>query len=254
MAGKPQKTKPAPRGHTGTTTRGHTKDQRIQRLGRVTIYKRGKTYYLYYREAGKTIRQKVEGNLASARLAASHVNTALEEKRPSPLRFQRIAPDRFVRGYLDYCEHVAGHSFRTVNRYRAALERFQEFAEDKGIGSIDQVTEGTVEEFVKWLRQQKRTRNGAAVGKQEPYSVAGIKFILSTCRTAMNWARKRGHLSPYGDNPFSSFRLEVVRDRKTPQSRQMLSKEQATAFFEACDGWQQPIFLTLALYGLGSEN
>ena len=238
------------RGHTGTTVRGNTKDQAIQRVGRVTIYKRGRTYYLYYREAGKTLRHKVDGDLASARIAASHVNMALEEERPSPLRFQRIGAERFLRGYLDYCENVAGHSFRTVNRYRAALERFRDFAEGCGLASIDQITESTVEDFVKWLRRQTRTRNGAAVGKKKPYSVAGIKFILSTCRTAMNWARKRGHLSPYGDNPFSSFRLEKVRDRKTPQSRQMLSREQAAAFFEACDEWQRPIFLVLALYGL----
>jgi len=41
----------ASRGHAGTTSNGHVRDVRVERLGRVTIYKRGKSYYLYYREA-----------------------------------------------------------------------------------------------------------------------------------------------------------------------------------------------------------
>jgi len=85
-------------------------------LGRVTIYKRGKSFYLYHREPGNSIRRRVDGNLATARLVASQVNTALEEQRPSPLGFERVDPERFVSGFLDYCEHVAGHAIRTVDR------------------------------------------------------------------------------------------------------------------------------------------
>jgi hypothetical protein len=32
-----------PRGHTGTTSHGNTRDVRVERLGHVTIYKRGKS-------------------------------------------------------------------------------------------------------------------------------------------------------------------------------------------------------------------
>ena len=55
------------RGHTGYTKTGSVRDVRVQRIGRVTIYKRGKNYYLYYRDQHRTVRRKVEGNLATAR-------------------------------------------------------------------------------------------------------------------------------------------------------------------------------------------
>jgi len=48
-------------------------------MGHVTIYKRGKSFYLYHREPGKSVRRRVDGNLATARLVASQVNTALED-------------------------------------------------------------------------------------------------------------------------------------------------------------------------------
>jgi len=238
------------RGHTGITPRGNIRDVTIERLGQVTVYKRGKNFYLYYREVRRTVRRRVDGNLATARLVASQVNTALAESRPSPLGFQRIGPEDFVKGFLEYCERVAGHAVRTVDRYRAALNLFKAFASVKGLASIDQMTEASVEDFVKWLRMQNRTRNGAAVGKQQPYSVAGIKFILSTCRTAMNWARKHRYLPPYSENSFSAFRLEKLRDRAKSEFQDVPSKQQAEAFFRECDDWQRPIFLALAVYGM----
>jgi integrase len=239
-----------PRGHTGTTSHGNTRDVRVEHLGHVTIYKRGKSFYLYHRESSKSVRRRVDGNLATARLVASQVNTALEECRPSPLGFQRIDAEHLVTGFLDYCEHVAGHAIRTIDRYRAALKLFKDFTAVQGIPSIDRVTEVSVEEFVKWLRTQRRTRNGAVVGKQAPYSVAGIKFILSTCRTAINWARKRRYLPPYSENPFSVFPLEKLRDRAKSESQSLPTQGQAEAFFRACDEWQRPIFLVLAVYGM----
>jgi len=68
------------RGHTGFTSKGNTRDHKTERLGKVTVYKRGNVYYLYYREGGESIRRRVDGNLASARLAASKVNTAIGEE------------------------------------------------------------------------------------------------------------------------------------------------------------------------------
>ena len=47
-------------GHTGRTTAGHTRDVKVERIGRVTIYKRGDVYYLYYRECGASQRRRVE--------------------------------------------------------------------------------------------------------------------------------------------------------------------------------------------------
>src|SRR5262245_30176310 len=106
-----------------------------------------------------------------------------------------------VKGYLDAVTHVQRLALRTQDRYKAALDRFLDFCRGATIGAIDNVQETTVEEFVKWLRGQKPARNGAVTGKKDVYKVGGIKFILSTCRTAFNWAARHRMLPPFGQNP-----------------------------------------------------
>jgi hypothetical protein len=64
-------------GHTTRTAAGHTRDVKIERIGKVTIHKRGDTYHLYYRQGGITQRRKVKGNLAVARTTAHKVMTRL---------------------------------------------------------------------------------------------------------------------------------------------------------------------------------
>ncbi len=82
------------RKHTGRTTGGHTRDVNIDRIGSVTIYKRGDSYWLYYREDGKSQRHRIEGNLAVAKATAAKITVAKEENRPSPLGFTRASARR----------------------------------------------------------------------------------------------------------------------------------------------------------------
>src|SRR5438128_6709183 len=103
----PRKPK-APGGHTGQTNAGHTRDIKVERIGPVTIYKRGLAYYLYYREGGTSQRRKVDGNLAVARATASKVAAALADRRPSPIGHTRTSPDEMVAGYLDHITLVQG--------------------------------------------------------------------------------------------------------------------------------------------------
>ena len=42
-------------GHTGRTTAGNTRDVKVERIGKVTIYKRGRVYYLYFRQGASRI-------------------------------------------------------------------------------------------------------------------------------------------------------------------------------------------------------
>lgn len=246
----PRKPK-GPVGHTGQTDSGNTRDVKVDRIGPVTIYKRGSTYYLYYREAGKSERRRVDGNLAVARATAAKVAAALGENRPSPLGFQRTTPQQMVSGYLDYVENVQKLAWRTLDRYRAALERLLDFCVDRDLAAIDAFHELTVEDFVKWLRGQTRTRNGASTGKREVYKVGGVKFILSTCRTAFNWAGRRRMVPPFAENPFSTFPIDQLRDSAAEdEGQRVFSLEQEKAFFEACSEWQKGIFLTLATYGM----
>jgi integrase len=240
-----------PAGHTGQTEQGHTRDVKVERIGPVTIYKRGGAYYLYYREGGSTQRPRVDGNLAVARATASKVAAALADRRPSPIGHRRTSPEQMVAGYLDYIISVQKLALRTQDRYRAALERFLEFCKSARIVALDAVAESTVEDFVRWLRGQTRARNGAATGKRDVYKLGGVKFILSTCRTAFNWAARRRMLPPYAENPFARFPIEKLRDRDAGDDGScVFTPAQEKAFFEACSDWQRGIFTTLAAYGL----
>jgi site-specific recombinase XerD len=244
---------PLARGHTGVTGKGNTRDTKVERVGRVTIYKRGLSYSLYYRENGKTVRRAVDGNLATARATAHKVAAALEEHRPTPLGYERVSPSQFVSAFLDYTTHVQKLALRTQDRYRAALDRFKEFAADANIAFIDAVADTTVEDFVRWLRGQRRPRNGMRTERARlaPYKTGGIKFILSTCRTAFHWAARRRMLPPYAANPFARFGIDRLKSEDdAPEARAIFTPEQEQAFFAACDDWQRPIYTTLAAYGM----
>ncbi len=240
-----------PVGHTGQTKAGNIRDVNVDRIGPVTVYKRGETYYLYYRENRKSERRRVDGNLAVARATAAKVAAALGENRPSPLGFDRTSPQQLTAGYLDFVTNVQKLAWRTQDRYRAALDRLREFCEASEVLAIDSIDERTVEDFVRWLRGQTRTRNGAKKGKRAVYAVGGVKFILSTCRTAFNWAARRRMLPPYAENAFSRFPIDNLRDMEAPdEGLPIFTAEQQKAFFAACNDWQRGIFQALVSYGM----
>jgi integrase len=240
----------APAGHTGRTAAGCTRDVKVERIGPVTVYKRGHSYYLYYRQARITERRKIDGNLAVARATAHKIADALAERRPSPLSFARTSPQQLADGYRDYVANVQKLALRTRDRYKAALDRFLDFCRDAGITSADAVDLSRVEDFVKWLRGQKRNRNGSAVGSRDFYKVGGVRFVLSACRTAFNWAARRRMLPPFSENPFSLFRIDRLKEAGETTTAKVFSYEQELAFLAACDDWQRPIFTVLAAYGL----
>ncbi|HUR54983.1 MAG TPA: hypothetical protein VMZ71_12700, partial [Gemmataceae bacterium] len=153
-------------GHTGRTESGHTRDVKVERIGPVTIYKRGNTYAVYYRQDGRTHRQTIDGNLAVARATAHKVGDALAEDRASPLAFTRTAPDRLAAAYLDAVAGVQKLALRTRDRYKAALDRFTDFCAATGVKSADAVSLATVEDFVVWLRGRRRARNGSTNGSK----------------------------------------------------------------------------------------
>jgi len=223
---------------------------KVERIGRVTIYRRGPTYSLYFRERGETVRRPVDGNLTTARAAASTVNAALAEQRPTPLGFRKTTPQKLFDGFLESVRDVQRLALRTQDRYRAALTRFVEFCEQAPVATIDIFGEPEVEQFVAWLRRSTRVRNGAANGKRAPYKLGGIKFILSTCRTAFSWAARRRLLPPYASNPFQRFGIDRLRSSDDDSQLMIFTPAQERAFFAACDAWQLPIFQILAAYGL----
>lgn len=223
---------------------------KVARLGKVSIYRRGRSYWIYFRDKGRTIRKKIDGNLAVARATASQINVHLEQGCSSPFSFQTKPISRVVNDFIEHCRMVRGLRIRSVQRYRAALDHFLDFVNTKPhLRNIDQVKESTVDEFVRYLRKLKRVRSGEKNGPQGKYKTGGIVFILSTCRTLFNYARKYRLLSPYEDNPFSSFPIEKIRARE-PSSVNLLNGSELSKFFRACDDWQFPLLFILSLYGL----
>ena len=63
---------------------------KIDRIGGVTIYQRGATYHLYYREHGKSVRRKIDGNLRVARATAGQIVQTLADDRPSMLALRSM--------------------------------------------------------------------------------------------------------------------------------------------------------------------
>lgn len=77
----------------------------------------------------------------------------------------------------------------------------------------------------------------------------GIRFVLECCRALFNHAVARRHMPPYSENPFAVLRIDRIPiERSRPVT--LFTDVQEANFFEACDGWQFPVFLTLALTGL----
>lgn len=223
---------------------------KVARLGKVSIYRRGSSYWIYFRDKGRTIRKKIDGNLAVARATASQINVHLEQGRSSPFSFQTKPISRVVNDFIEHCRVVRSLRIRSVQRYRAALDHFLEFINTKPhLNNIDQVKESTVEEFVHYLRRKKRVRSGEKTGPKEKYKTGGIVFILSTCRTMFNYARRCRLLSLYEENPFSNFPIEKMRSRE-PSSIECINGSQISDFFKACDDWQFPLLFILNLYDL----
>lgn len=81
--------------------------------------------------------------------------------------------------------------------------------------------------------------------------MGGVKFILSTCRTAFNWAARRRMLPPIAENAFSRFPIDNLRDMDTPdEGLPNFTAEQQKAFFAACNDWQRGIVQALVSYGM----
>ena len=117
----------------------------------------GRNYWIYFRDKGRTIRKKIDGNLAVARATASQVNVHLEQGRSSPFSFQTKPISRVVKDFIEHCRVVRGLRIRSVQRYRAALDHFLDFVNTKlHLNNIDQVKESTVEKCcTSWARYVK---------------------------------------------------------------------------------------------------
>ena len=232
------------------TDSGRGRSARKHRVGRVTIYLRGKIWYIYYCENEQRVRRRVGVSLADAKNLAAQANAQLATHSPAILSFQPISVPNLRQRWLSYHEQVLRSSLATIRRYRAATDHLLNFVETvHTVKSADAFTVLTAEAFAHYLRRVKVSPNGHPNTAKRSLRDKGVIFILETCRASFNYAAKHRHLPPYHENPFASLELGriPIEDAKPIE---LFTSEQEEAFWAACDDWQFPIFLTMALTGL----
>jgi integrase len=173
----------------------------------------------------------------------------LEVGAPAATSFEPISIEQLRTRWLDHHEHVLRSSPATLNRYRTATDHLLAFARTVPLRQAGHLTAQHAERFVRHLHEIKVAPNGHPRAVKRELRDKGIKYILCVCRTMFNFGSKRRHLPPYAENPFSVIQIDRMPIEDSKPIRLLEPKDEA-AFFEACDVWQFPIFLTLALTGI----
>lgn len=220
------------------------------RVGRVRVFQRGRVWYLCYREHGRRRQPRVGPDHDLARQTAAEINAQLEVGVPSALGFEPASITDVRQRWLDQHEHVRRSSLATIRRYRAATNHLLRFVADvRPVRRISDFRPIHAEEFVRHLRRLKTAPNGHKNAAKRQLRDNGVKFILETCCTMFNYARRQRHLSPYAENPFVTIEVGriPVEDAKPIV---VFDRDLERRFFEACDDWQLPVFLTLLFTGL----
>ncbi|HSZ57593.1 MAG TPA: tyrosine-type recombinase/integrase [Tepidisphaeraceae bacterium] len=220
------------------------------RIGKVRGYLRGRIWYLCYHENGQRRRPRIGPELEAARKLAAHTNAQLESSTATLLNFEPVTVVELRGRWLTHHEQVLRSSVHTIDRYRTATDHLLSFLGDRRGGKLaSQFTAADAQAFAAHLREIEVAPNGHKNSAKRRLLDKGIKYILETSRALFNYAAKRRHLSAYAPNPFSEIQIDRMPIEEA-KPIVLFSREQERQFFEACDDWQFPIFMTLALTGL----
>src|SRR4051794_25991171 len=217
------------------------------RVGRISVYPHHGAWWVYYRDGGQPVRRKVAATRAEAEQVAAQVNAQLTSGAPTLLAFTPIAVAELRRRFLDFHEHALGSSIGTVRRYRAATQHLEDFVARQARPPL--AHEVRPDAFAAYLRAVEVAPNGHPNTGRRRLRDKGVRFILETCRSLYNFARKRRHLPPYAENPFGELPLDRM---KVQDAKPIFVFDEATevAFLRAAGPWAFPIHFTLAKTGL----
>ena len=206
------------------------------RIGRVSVYLRGRVWYLRYHENGRRHQVRGGDDEDAVRRLAAQVNAQLETGAPVMTSIESVTIADLRRRWLDHHEHVLRSSVATINRYRTATDHLLRFVDGEGqrAQKVANFRPSHAEQFVRHLRELRVAPNGHAKARKRALSGKGIKFILQACRTLFNFALKRRYLSPYMDNPFSVIEIDRMPISDGRRHRG-LTLEQEQQLLEACD-------------------
>jgi integrase len=203
-----------------------------------------------HHEHGRRRQPRVGPDKDATRQMAAEINAQLEVGAPSALGFEPISIPAVRERWLDNHEHIRRSSVNTIQRYRSATQHLLNFIEQvRPLRRASDFRPNHAEEFVRYLRLLKTAPNGHKNSVKRRLRDTTVKFILETCCTLFNYAKRHRHLSPYAENPFQVIEIGriPIEDAKPIV---IFTDEQAAIFLEACDDWQFPIFLTMLLTGL----
>ena len=222
---------------------------RRRRVGRVSIYKHRRRWWVYYREHGQPIRKAVADDAKGAEQVASQINLELSASAPTLFSFRPISVAELQQTFIDYHEHVMRSSLATVNRYRTATQHLVNFCASRSDRKQAAAHEIDVEAFVRYLRTVQVAPNGHAHSRRRPLRDNGVRFIVETCRSLYTYAAKRRHLPPYTDNPFSGLggKRALIDDAKPVF---VFDRQAELAFLRAADAWSFGVHFLLAKLGL----
>ena len=228
----------------------HRRSRRHIHIGRVTVFRRGAAWCLYFRERGKPRRFRVGPERKLAEQKAAEINAHLAHGLPSAFEFQRTSVEELAGAWLEHHEFVARSSVATVKRYRVAVEYLLRFVRQTRPGMMaDEVTPPVTEEFVKYLRRVEVAPNGHPNAAKRNLRDKGVVFILGVCRSLFSFAARQRRLPAYSRNPFGELGIERMRIEDAKPVA-VLTAEEESRFLAACDDWQFGIFFTLAFTGM----
>src|SRR6188508_3042066 len=99
--------------HQESAKMGKVRAPRRRRVGRVSIYKHRRRWWVYYREHGQPVRKAVADDAKGAEQVASEINLELSASAPTLFSFRPISVAELQRTFIDYHEHVMRSSLAT---------------------------------------------------------------------------------------------------------------------------------------------
>lgn len=231
---------------------------------KIRLYWRRDHYVLQWwdRAERRTLSDRVNGDLVAAITRARDIEKRLHEVGRSGMSRSRLTCSELIDHYLkDAGERAASGEidFRTVVRYRSALEYLRIFSEQPAISrshphaaSIDR---RFLLEFGTFLQERLISPNGHK--NTASRQMRGQHYVLQSVRSAFSWAAdpERGNLLPAEfRRPFQRATGAMRRPTIDPTREPPITIEMAIKFVGACDEFQLRLFLPLILFGLRASE
>lgn len=214
------------------------------------IYKRGKIWYVDVRAGGRRIRKRVGTSRKIAELALKDAEVKIARDEFGFAQ-QDASFDKFLNQFLEYSE--ANHSAATFNRYRAVIDHFQRYLENKPeIVFLSQVGTREIDEYKVFRKGEWVNPNGDPVDSEEDVTdhtrkgarANTINFEIGTLRTIFNMAIKWNYLK---ENPTKDVVRLKVNDSKAPR---FLTKKECQKLLEHSPDHLRPILFTFLYTGM----